>query len=100
MTRDERLEHIWSIISGRPALDAVELMNVGINLLRVDMTRDCRFHYATTDAGGRAANVVQAKAEWLYLIRVPGMLKALALTERVDQLARGAAIARAIYSRP
>jgi len=75
-------------------------MNVGINLLRVHMPRDWRFHYPTTDAGRRAANVVQAKADWLYLIPAPGMLKALALAERVDQLARGAAIARAIYSRP
>jgi aminobenzoyl-glutamate utilization protein B len=45
-----------------------------------------------TDAGGRAANVVQAKAEVLYLVRAQEMSQALALVERVDQVARGAAM--------
>ncbi len=45
----------------------VELMNVGVNFLREHMPQDCRVHYAITDAGGRAANVVQARAEALYL---------------------------------
>jgi len=77
---------------GRSALDAVELMNVGVNFLREHMPQDCRVHYAITDAGGRAANVVQARAEVLYLIRAPEMSQALALAERVDRVARGAAM--------
>lgn len=77
---------------GRSALDAVELMNVGVNFLREHMPQDCRVHYAITDAGGRAANVVQAKAEVLYLIRAPEMAQALALAARVDKVARGAAM--------
>lgn len=77
---------------GRSALDAVELMNVGVNFLREHMPQDCRIHYAITDAGGRAANVVQAKAEVLYLIRAPEMAQALALAERVGKVARGAAL--------
>jgi aminobenzoyl-glutamate utilization protein B len=77
---------------GRSALDAVELMNVGVNFLREHMPQDCRVHYAITDAGGRAANVVQAKAEVLYLVRAPEMSQALALAERVDEVARGAAM--------
>lgn len=76
---------------GRSALDAVELMNVGVNFLREHMPQDCRVHYAITDAGGRAANVVQAKAEVLYLIRAPDMAQALALAERVGKVAQGAA---------
>jgi len=76
---------------GRSALDAVELMNVGVNFLREHMPQECRVHYAITDAGGHAANVVQAKAEVLYLIRAPEMAQALALTERVGKVARGAA---------
>lgn len=76
---------------GRSALDAVELMNVGVNFLREHMPQDCRVHYAITDAGGRAANVVQAKAEVLYLIRAPEMAQALALAERVGKVAQGAA---------
>ncbi len=77
---------------GRSALDAVELMNVGVNFLREHMPQDCRVHYAITDAGGKAANVVQAKAEVLYLIRAPEMPQALDLVERVHKVARGAAM--------
>ena len=77
---------------GRSALDAVELMNVGVNFLREHMPQDCRVHYAITDTGGRAANVVQARAEVLYLIRAPEMPQALALAERVEKVARGAAM--------
>jgi aminobenzoyl-glutamate utilization protein B len=77
---------------GRSALDAVELMNVGVNFLREHMPQDCRVHYAITDAGGKAANVVQAKAEVLYLIRAPEMPQALDLARRVEKVARGAAM--------
>ncbi|MBY4629749.1 M20 family metallopeptidase [Rhizobium croatiense] len=77
---------------GRSALDAVELMNVGVNFLREHMPQDCRVHYAITDAGGRAANVVQAQAEVLYLIRAPDMPQALNLAARVEKVARGAAM--------
>ncbi|WP_162823605.1 peptidase dimerization domain-containing protein, partial [Escherichia coli] len=71
---------------GRSALDAVELMNVGVNFLRAHMPQDCRVHYAITDTGGKAANVVQAKAEVLYLIRAPEMRQALDLAARVDKV--------------
>jgi len=77
---------------GRSALDAVELMNVGVNFLREHMPPDCRVHYAITDPGGRAANVVQAKAEVLYLIRAPEMPQALELAARVEKVAHGAAM--------
>ncbi|MGE7368999.1 M20 family metallopeptidase [Neorhizobium sp. NPDC001467] len=77
---------------GRSALDAVELMNVGVNFLREHMPQDCRVHYAITDTGGRAANVVQAQAEVLYLVRAPEMPQALELAKRVDKVARGAAM--------
>ncbi|MBX5042367.1 amidohydrolase [Rhizobium lentis] len=77
---------------GRSALDAVELMNVGVNFLREHMQQDCRVHYAITDTGGRAANVVQARAEVLYLIRAPDMPQALSLAARVEKVARGAAM--------
>ena len=45
---------------GRSALDAVELMNVGVNYMREHMPSDARVHYATTNTGGSAPNVVQA----------------------------------------
>ena len=54
---------------GRSALDAVELMNVGVNYLREHTPDDARIHYATLDAGGIAPNVVQASARSRYIIR-------------------------------
>lgn len=54
---------------GRSALDAVELMNVGVNYMREHMPSDARVHYALLDAGGIAPNVVQARAKVRYLIR-------------------------------
>ena len=37
---------------GRSALDAVELMNIGVQFLREHMSDKARVHYAITDAGG------------------------------------------------
>lgn len=77
---------------GRSALDAVELMNVGVNFLREHMIDDARVHYAVTDAGGVSPNVVQQHAEVLYLIRAPRNDQAQALYERVCKIAQGAAL--------
>lgn len=77
---------------GRSALDAVELMNVGVNYLREHMPPDARVHYAVTDTGGMSPNVVQARAEVLYLIRAARNHDAAELYERVQNVARGAAL--------
>ena len=77
---------------GRSALDAVELMNVGVNYLREHMPQEARVHYAITNSGGVSPNVVQAEAEVLYLIRAPRVAEAAALFERVKDCAKGAAI--------
>jgi aminobenzoyl-glutamate utilization protein B len=77
---------------GRSALDAVELMNVGVNYLREHIVQEARIHYALTDAGGRSPNVVQSHAEVLYLIRAPHIRQAAAIAERVHDVARGAAL--------
>src|SRR5256885_10401800 len=77
---------------GRSALDAVELMNVGVNYMREHMPSDARVHYALLDAGGIAPNVVQAHARVRYSIRardLPGMNE---LVERVRNIAQGAAL--------
>jgi len=39
-------------ILGRSALDAVELMNVGVNYLREHIIQEARVHYAVTNSGG------------------------------------------------
>ena len=77
---------------GRSALDAVELMNVGANFLREHMLPSARLHYAITDAGGRSPNVVQPHSEVLYLIRSPRNDQVKALYERVNDIAKGAAL--------
>jgi aminobenzoyl-glutamate utilization protein B len=77
---------------GRSALDAVELMNVGVNYMREHMPSDARVHYALLDTGGIAPNVVQAHARVRYSIRardLPGMLE---LVQRVKKIAEGAAL--------
>jgi aminobenzoyl-glutamate utilization protein B len=77
---------------GRSALDAVELMNVGVNYMREHMPSDARVHYALLDTGGIAPNVVQAHARVRYSIRardLPGMSE---LVERVHKIAQGAAL--------
>ena len=77
---------------GRSALDAVELMNVGVQFLREHMSDKARVHYAITDAGGFSPNVVQPHAEVLYLIRAPRSAQVKELYERVNDIARGAAL--------
>lgn len=77
---------------GRSALDAVELMNVGVNYMREHMPSNTRVHYAVTDTGGISPNVVQARAEALYLIRGPAVAEAVSLFERVKKIAEGAAL--------
>ncbi len=77
---------------GRSALDAVELMNVGVNFLREHMQDSDRIHYAITDTGGVSPNVVQANAEVLYLIRSSTIKEVNKLYDRVVKVAQGAAL--------
>ncbi len=77
---------------GRSALDAAELMNVGVNYLREHMPSSARIHYAYLDAGGIAPNVVQASAKLRYLIRAAELPELQALAARVDRVAEGAAL--------
>ena len=44
-------------------------MNIGVNYLREHMPSTARIHYAVTDGGGIAPNVVQARATVRYLVR-------------------------------
>jgi aminobenzoyl-glutamate utilization protein B len=77
---------------GRSALDAVELMNVGVNYMREHMPSDARIHYAMIDAGGIAPNVVQAAATVRYAIRARDLPGMRALVDRVKKVAQGAAL--------
>ncbi len=77
---------------GRSALDAVELMSVGVNYMREHMPQDARVHYAYLDAGGKAPNVVQSRASVRYSIRALKLHDMLVLVERVKKIAQGAAL--------
>lgn len=77
---------------GRSALDAAELMNVGVNFLREHMPPDHRIHYAFVDSGGVSPNVVQPTASLYYIVRAPDVPQMRALYERVVKIAQGAAL--------
>jgi aminobenzoyl-glutamate utilization protein B len=77
---------------GRSALDAVELMNVGVNFLREHVIPEARIHYAITHTGGFSPNVVQARGEVLYLIRSPRLFQVEEIYRRVNKIAEGAAL--------
>ncbi|WP_421617709.1 M20 family metallopeptidase [Brevibacillus sp. TJ4] len=77
---------------GRSALDAVELMNIGVNYLREHIIQEARIHYAITNSGGLSPNVVQANAEVLYLVRAPEVSQVQEIYERVCDIAKGAAL--------
>lgn len=78
--------------NGRSALDAAELMNVGVNFLREHMKPKESVHYSFSDAGGISPNVVQPTARLIYMVRSDTVRNAKALLKRVDNIARGAAL--------
>lgn len=75
---------------GRSALDAVELMNIGVQF-REHMSDKARIHYAITDAGGCSPNVVQSRVA-LYMVRSNAAGGSGAFQKRVDKIAEGAAL--------
>lgn len=77
---------------GRSALDAVEMMNTGVNYLREHIIPEARIHYAITNTGGFSPNVVQAEAEVEYYVRAPNISETLKILERVNDVAKGAAL--------
>ncbi len=77
--------------TGRSALDAVELMSVGVNYLREHIVDAARIHYVITNGGG-APNVVPDDCEVWYFIRSPERSQVEELTERVRNVAKGAAL--------
>ncbi len=77
---------------GRSALDAAELMSVGVNYLREHTIDKARIHYAYSDVGGTAPNVVQDRATVKYEVRSPKVSQTKELFERVVKVAKGAAM--------
>ena len=77
---------------GRSALDAVELLNIGVQFLREHIPDNARIHYSIIDGGGVSPNVVQPTASVLYMIRESTVHKNLDLVKRVDRIAEAAAM--------
>ena len=77
---------------GRSALDAAELMNIGCNYMREHIRDGERVHYAYSDAGGTAPNVVPDHAVLKYEVRSQTVKGMLALFDRVVKVAEGAAL--------
>jgi aminobenzoyl-glutamate utilization protein B len=76
---------------GRSALDAVELMNVGVNFLREHVVQDARIHYVIEEGGGQP-NVVPGYARSWYLVRAPERDMVDHIYERVKKIAEGATL--------
>ena len=74
---------------GRSALDAVELMNIGVNFLREHIVQEARIHYVI-EAGGGQPNVVPDYARSWYLIRAPERDQVDEMYKRILDIARGA----------
>ena len=77
---------------GRSALDAVEIMDIGVNYMREHMIDEARVHGAITNPGGIAPNVIPSEAQILYAIRAPKVTQVQKLFERMCDIARGAAL--------
>jgi aminobenzoyl-glutamate utilization protein B len=74
---------------GRSALDAVELMNTGVNYLREHIIQDARIHYVI-EKGGDQPNVVPAYARSWYYVRAPEREGLDFIYDWVLDIARGA----------
>lgn len=74
---------------GRSALDAVELMNTGVNFMREHIIDDARIHYVI-EQGGTQPNIVPDYARSWYFIRSPEMDQLDHILQRVLKMADGA----------
>jgi aminobenzoyl-glutamate utilization protein B len=76
---------------GKSALDAVELMNVGVNFMREHMIQEARVHYVI-EIGGLQPNVVPDYARSWYFVRAPERVQVEELYNWVLKIAEGASM--------
>jgi len=84
--------------NGRSALDAVEMMNFGANLMREHVRPSARIHYVIPSAG-EAPNVVPEYTRVWYYVRDTARAPVDAYYERLLKIAEGAALATATEHR-
>ena len=75
---------------GRSALDAVELMNIGVNYLREHVIQDARIHYVI-EKGGDQPNIVPPYARSWYYVRAPERDQMEFIYHWILEIAKGAA---------
>jgi aminobenzoyl-glutamate utilization protein B len=78
--------------NGRSALDAVELMNHGVNMMREHIQPTARIHYVIPSAG-EAPNVVPEYAKVWYYVRDTSRASVTEYYEWILDIAKAAAIA-------
>ncbi|MFQ5604806.1 MAG: amidohydrolase, partial [bacterium] len=78
--------------NGRSALDAVELMDYGVNLMREHVKPTTRIHYVIS-SGGEAPNVVPEYAKVWYFVRDINREEVQKYYQRILKIAEGAALA-------
>jgi len=76
---------------GRSALDAVELMNIGVNYLREHIIQDARIHYVI-EKGGDQPNIVPPYARSWYYVRAPERDQVESIYDWILDIAKGAAM--------
>jgi aminobenzoyl-glutamate utilization protein B len=76
---------------GRSALDAVEAMDMMVNMMREHVPQETRIHDIIT-SGGAAPNIVPEFAEVYYVARHPNMRMLEGIWQRIVDAARGAAL--------
>jgi len=76
---------------GRSALDAVELMNIGVNYLREHVIQDARIHYIV-EKGGYQPNIVPPYARSWYYVRAPERHEVEYIYDWIVEIAKGAAM--------
>jgi len=76
---------------GRSALDAVELMNVGVNYMREHVIQDARIHYVI-ERGGDQPNIVPSYARSWYYVRAPEREQVEEIYNWILDIAKGAAL--------
>ena len=74
---------------GISALDAVELMDTGVNFMREHVVQEARIHYVIEE-GGHEPNVVPAYARTWYYVRAPTRDLVDQYYERILRIADGA----------
>jgi aminobenzoyl-glutamate utilization protein B len=83
---------------GISALDAVEMMTFGVNLLREHVKPSVRIHYVITD-GGKVPNIVPEYAKVWIWVRDLDRAGVKAVVKKVEKIVEGSALATGTSSK-